>query len=179
MTKIFSQILFIFTIIFSSFSIVIAMDDGVAGEPGIAQNNALKRYCGLGLSHLSADNNVVDLSDEAKRAWGLYRSALWRKEVLEDPLEEIIEKFRKYGNSCAALVREKHCRDQAKSSKYLPADIKDVHKKALSELTALLRQVDSDLLETIANDKTHRAYKLPEGHALIKGLLEVKPFNVE
>jgi hypothetical protein len=176
MAKIFFQILFIFAVISTSFSIATAMDEEAEGKPRTPENRISKRSCGLGLSNLSLNDQAITYSDETKRAWGLYRAALWRVEVLEEPLSEVVDKFRSYGNACAGLVREKHCRQQAGSSDPLPQSALDAHKTALVALTDLLKRSDLGLLEKLINDKEHRVYKLTEGHEMIRSLLEVKPY---
>ncbi|MBY0281643.1 MAG: hypothetical protein K2W94_05735 [Alphaproteobacteria bacterium] len=177
MTKTFFQILFVLASIFGSFSAVIAMDEEVEGKPRTAENSTVRHSCGLGLSNLSVNDQSIAFSDEAKRAWGLYHVALWRTEVLEQPMVEFLEKFRNYGNTCIGLVREKQCREEAGSSEPLSFGVINAHEKALHELTGLLGRSELSLLEALAKDKEHRAYKLTKGHEIIKGLLEVKDYK--
>lgn len=174
MSKVSSPVLVIFAVTFClSFTAKAVDNEEVIGDPGAAGSIALKRYCGLGLSRLNLADEAVNFNGEAKRAWGLYRVALWRLDVLEEQVAGVVEKFRNYGNACLSVVREKHCRGQG----HLPSDVIDVYERALSELNTLLQQSDVTFLESLANDKEHRAYKLPKGHEMIKGLLEVKAYG--
>lgn len=110
MNKIFSAI---YAVTFCLSFAARAMDnEGIIGDPRAAESIALKRSCGLGLSRLNLAAAAVDFKGEAKRAWGLYRVALWKLEVLKEPVYEVVEKFRNYGNACLSVVREKHCRMQ-------------------------------------------------------------------